>query len=390
MPISGHLVVWTGRVVVYGPGRDEERSTVVKHVASLDGLRGIAVLLVVAFHYFPREVAGPFSAIASAGWMGVDVFFALSGYLITTILYDQRGREQYFRNFYMRRVLRLFPLYYSLFLFALVLTPVLHIQWRPGHLVMVFYGANLVLPFDGSLRWLGPFNLFHTWSLAVEEQFYLVWPWLVGSRMSKRTLRRVCFAGAVGAPLLRLALLHANVQPWLIYQSLPTRIDSLLAGALLALMPLPSLRAARIAGGVAVVVLGFVIWKGHSSYFLTRSMQGLGYSALALLSVAVLVMSLWSGTVAQRVCSWGVLRFYGRYSYGLYLLHYWFSRAFRSLQDWIMQHSVVPAMGAFLSFSVILFCSTLMAVASYRWLEQPFLRLKERFSPEPAKQLSRV
>ena len=348
------------------------------------------MLLVVAFHYFPREVAGPFSAVASVGWTGVDIFFVLSGYLITTILYEQRGRLHYFRNFYMRRVLRLFPLYYSLFLLALVLTPLLHIRWRLGHLAMMFYGANLVLPFDGSLRWLGPFNLFHTWSLAVEEQFYLVWPWLVGGHMSKATLRRVCLAGVIGAPLLRLALLHTNVQPWLIYQSLPTRIDSLLAGALLALMPLPSLRAARIAGGVAVVVLGFVIWKGHSSYFLTRSMQGLGYSALALLSVAVLVMSLWSGTVAQRVCSWGVLRFYGRYSYGLYLLHYWFSRAFRSLQDWIMQHSVVPAMGAFLSFSVILFCSTLMAVASYRWLEQPFLRLKERFSPEPAKQLSRV
>jgi peptidoglycan/LPS O-acetylase OafA/YrhL len=362
----------------------------VKHIASLDGLRGIAVLLVVAFHYFPRGVVGPLSGVASAGWMGVDLFFVLSGYLITTILYEQRGRDHYFRNFYMRRVLRLFPLYYSLFLLALMVTPLLHIHWRPAHLAMMFYGSNLVLPFDGSMRWLGPFNLFHTWSLAVEEQFYLLWPWLVGSQMSKSTLRRVCLAGVVGAPLLRLAMLHGSVQPWLIYQSLPTRIDSLLAGSLLALIPLPSLRAARVLFVAAVAVLGVVIWKAHSSYFLTRPMQGLGYSALAGLSVALLMMSLYRRTIVQRVCSWGVLRFYGRYSYGLYLLHYWFSKMFRSWQEWIMQHSVVPAVGAFLSFSLILLCSTLMAVASYRWLERPFLRLKERFRSEPAKQFSSV
>jgi peptidoglycan/LPS O-acetylase OafA/YrhL len=310
----------------------------------------------------------------------VDIFFVLSGYLITSILYEQRGREHYFRNFYMRRVLRLFPLYYSLFLLALTLTPLLHIQWMPAHLAMMFYGANLVLPFDGSMRWLGPFNLFHLWSLAVEEQFYMLWPWLVGSTLSKETLRRVCITGVVGAPLLRLAMLHADVRPWLIYQSLPTRMDSLLIGALLALMPLPSLRTARITAVVASGGLALVIWQGHSTYFLARPMQGLGYSALACLSAAVMVMSLYPATITSRMCSWKVLRFYGRYSYGLYLLHYWFSRVFRAMQSWFAQHVSVSLIGGLLGFGLILLFSTLLAMASYRWIEQPFLRLKGQFA----------
>jgi len=245
---------------------------------------------------------------------------------------------------------------------------------------MMFYGANFVLPFDGSLRWLGPFNLFHLWSLALEEQFYMLWPWLVGSTLSRETLRWVCVAGVVGAPLLRLVMLHANVQPWLIYQSLPTRMDSLLAGAFLALIPLPSLRTARVVGVVASAGLVLVIWQAHSSHFLARPMQSLGYSSLAFLSGALLTMSLHIETMTNRVCSWKVLRFYGRYSYGLYLLHYWFSRVFNAMRHWIEQHLSVPLVAGLVSFAVILLCSTLLAMASYRWIEEPFLRLKERFA----------
>lgn len=122
-----------------------------KRIESLDGLRGIAVLCVVFFHYFPREGAGPLRPLISSGWVGVDLFFVLSGYLITTILYEQRGAGGYFRNFYGRRILRLFPLYYALFLLTLCLTWPLRIHWRPEHIVMLFHGANFVLPRDNSL-----------------------------------------------------------------------------------------------------------------------------------------------------------------------------------------------------------------------------------------------
>lgn len=350
-----------------------------KYVASLDGLRGAAVLLVVLFHYLPRHVTGPVGLLASMGWMGVDIFFVLSGYLITSILYEQRGTQHYFRNFYMRRLLRLFPLYYFLFLFALALTPFLHIHWRLRQLPLLFYGANVVLPLDNSLGWLGPFTVFHTWSLAVEEQFYLVWPWIVGGHWPRETLKRVCVAGVAVSPLLRLGLLALHVQPWWIYQSLPTRMDSLLMGALLALSPLPSLRTAHVLGGVALIIFGVLVWAGHSAFFLARPIQGLGYSALACLAASVLTMSQYPTTIAHRICCSRVFRFYGRYSYGLYLWHYLFLQQFGELNIWVAQRVYTPSLAAAVSFSLILLCSTAIAVASYRLLEQPFLRLKRRF-----------
>lgn len=350
-----------------------------RYVASLDGLRGAAVLLVVFFHYFPRAGTGPVGLVASCGWAGVDIFFVLSGYLITSILYEQKGAEHYFRNFYMRRVLRLFPLYYFLFLLALALTPILHIHWRLMQMPMLFYGANFVLPFDNSLGWLGPFNLFHVWSLAVEEQFYLIWPWIVGGNWPQEILQRVCIVGVVVAPVLRLLLLALHVQPWWIYQSLPTRMDPLLMGALLALSPLPSLRTARAVGAAALMILGVQVWVEHSVFFLTRPMQGLGYSALACLAASTLTMSLYPTTMANRICSSKLLRFYGRYSYGLYLWHYLFSLQFGELKEWVAQRIHTPPLAGAVSFSLILLCSTGIAMASYRWLERPFLRLKRRF-----------
>ncbi len=274
-----------------------------EHIRSLDGVRGIAVLCVVFFHFFPRADAGVLVPLVSMGWAGVDLFFVLSGYLITRILYEHRGTIDHYRNFYGRRVLRLLPLYYFLFAGIAVLTPVLHIHWQPGHLVMLLQGSNLVLPRDNSLGNLGPFNLFHLWSLSVEEQFYLIWPWLIGSRLQRETLQRICAGGMIVAPALRLMLLHGRVNPYWIYQSLPTRMDSLLAGALLALIPQLSLRLTRIVAASSLLVLTCLIWRGHSFFFLSPSIQGVGYSALALLFASVIAMSLQPSTVVYQICS---------------------------------------------------------------------------------------
>ena len=154
-----------------------------ERIRSLDGVRGIAVLCVVVFHFFPGDGTGILRPLVSSGWTGVDLVFVLSGYLITRVLLEHRGSAGYYRNFYLRRALRVLPLYYSLFLVVLVLTPLLQIHWRIGHLAMLFHVANFVLPADSSLGMLGPFNFFHVWSLSVEEQFYLLWPWLVGGRL---------------------------------------------------------------------------------------------------------------------------------------------------------------------------------------------------------------
>jgi peptidoglycan/LPS O-acetylase OafA/YrhL len=350
----------------------------VERIRSLDGVRGIAVLCVVIFHFFPRSGAGMLWPLASTGWIGVDLFFVLSGYLITSVLLKYRGGANYYRNFYLRRALRLLPLYYSLFLGVLVLTPLLRIHWRFGHLVMLLHGANLVLPTDSSLGMLGPFNFFHVWSLSVEEQFYLLWPWLVGSRLSHEALRRVCLAGIMIAPMLRLVLQYEHVNAWWIYQSLPTRMDSLLAGALLALIPLPSLKSARVVGASALVVYAGLAGFGHSLFFLSGPIQGFGYSALALFFASVLVMGLHVGSVMHQVCSHRLLCFYGKYSYGMYLWHYLFSRQFGWLETWVQRLIPFSFVASATSFALVLLCSTLMAVVSYRVIERPFLKLKSR------------
>jgi peptidoglycan/LPS O-acetylase OafA/YrhL len=353
-----------------------------KHISSLDGLRGTAVLMVVFFHFFPRQGTGVFAIPASFGWMGVDIFFVLSGFLITSILDQQRGADHYYRNFYVRRLLRLAPLYYFLFLLMLVLTPWLHIHWQPSHLLLAFYCANYVLPLNSEVAKMGPFQGFHFWSLSVEEQFYLIWPWIVGSRLSRQTLRWICVAGIILAPLVRLALLHARVSPAWAYTSLPTRMDSLLMGALLALIPRPSLRTARWTTVFSVLSLGIVVRAGHSAFFQSRPMQGVGYSVLAVLAASILTLSLYPTTMAYRIFSTKILRFYGKYSYGLYLWHYLFLKQYDAFRIWVERKIPSVPLAGIVSFTIMLLVSTLIAVLSYRFIEQPFLRRKLAFSSE--------
>jgi len=235
---------------------------------------------------------------------------------------------------------------------------------------------------DNALGLLGPFNIFHLWSLSIEEQFYLIWPWLVRRVLSKRMLRVICVVGIVTALLLRLALLQTKISPWWLYTSLPTRMDALLAGALLALIPLPPL---RMAGTAAVGAGGVFVASAvahHSVFFLSPSIAGVGYTAAVILATSLLVMSLYPATLVSRVCTWKVLRFYGRYSYGLYLWHYLFSQQFGGMRKWVSARvpHVLPA--AVMSFLLILACSTMFAFASYWMIEQPFLKLKRRYGSE--------
>ena len=149
-------------------GRGSER-----HIDSLDGLRGIAILLVFFFHYLERNPHNPLSWIASVGWSGVDLFFVLSGFLITGILYDTRKATNFFKVFYARRALRLFPLYFFAVSIVLVVAVLLHTPMSWKAIPFYIYGANLMLVVPGGVPDFTPyFNCIHFWSLAVEEQFY--------------------------------------------------------------------------------------------------------------------------------------------------------------------------------------------------------------------------
>jgi len=349
------------------------------HVTALDGFRGCAVLLVVIFHYLPHKGLGPVAMIASIGWTGVDAFLVLSAYLITTILYRQRGTERFFQNFYMRRALRLFPLYYFILLLMVALTSFLHINWRLGHLPFFLYATNLVLVHDQSLGTLGPFNFRHLWTLALEEQFYLLWPWVIGNRLSRKALIRTCWIGMIVALCLRIVLVSHHVNSWFIYESLPTRMDSVFAGALLALAPLPSVRTAWIGLACAVASLGGVIFAAHTMWFSSGPMMSFGYSALAVLYASVLMLALHPETRVAHFLSLRPLRSYGKYSYGLYLWHYIFSTQVQRFSEWMATVILLPTVASLLSFAIVLLVLTSVAVLSFHVIEEPFLRLKLRY-----------
>jgi len=188
-----------------------------RHYPALDGLRGIAILAVFCYHFGGGSKSSNWliqiwSGIADTGWMGVDLFFVLSGFLITGILYDTAHKPNRVKNFYARRSLRIFPLYYGVLLLFLLLTPTLQLHWKPGHLLYFFYLSNMMPLFTPGLASPGPKMMVgHFWSLAVEEQFYLVWPFIVWYVRDRRKLLQVSIAIMVAALIFRMILVCRGV-----------------------------------------------------------------------------------------------------------------------------------------------------------------------------------
>ena len=358
-----------------------------KHIDSLDGFRGIAILLVFFFHYLPRNLHNPFSWVASLGWTGVDLFFVLSGFLITGILYDTRQSTNFFKAFYARRALRLFPLYFLavgivLFAAALLHTPM---SWKA--IPFYIYGANLMLPLKGGVPDFTPyFNCVHFWSLATEEQFYSLWPLVVFLVPSRKILMQICAGGILGALIFRVVLTHLGVSSWVLYTELPARMDSLLAGGMLALAvrgPRPAVWLSRtrlyyVMAGCGLVLL-ILLFRARTLFFSSTAMTSWGYTMIAGVYVCLLALALVPGTVANRVGRLSVLRFFGRYSYGLYVWHDLPSPVCITWQSWFTRHIHPLVVGQLVYAVAMLALFTAVAVASYHLLELRFLKLKSRF-----------
>jgi peptidoglycan/LPS O-acetylase OafA/YrhL len=299
------------------------------HIGALDGIRGLAILAVLIFHY--GRSAGTFGfehpllKLTGIGWCGVDLFFVLSGFLITGILYDSRGSQHFFRNFYARRALRIFPLYYGVLLLVAVLSvlwadagvwPTTSLWWIAAYL------TNAVMAFDGAET---PGILTHYWSLAIEEHFYLVWPFVV-AMVQRRGLMMIAAGMVVFALGLRILALRQGLDPGAIYVLTPMRVDALAAGAFCALAVrgpggvAPFTRTAWLAllgGGGAMLAL---IVSRHTVFSLDPGMVTIGYTLLAIAFAGALVVGI-TWAPLNAVLSSGVLRWFGRYSYGLYVWH---------------------------------------------------------------------
>lgn len=305
------------------------------------------------------------------GYLGVDAFFVLSGFLITSLLlieHEHRGRVDRWR-FYARRARRLLPAAWAM-LFAVAAygafvapAPQRHGLWSEG-MATLLYVANWQSIFAAASYWDlfgAPSPLAHTWSLAIEEQFYLLWPLLVGALLrwrSRRTLMLFCLAGAIGA-WVAMALLFAPGDTSRAYYGTDTRAGALLVGAALACAP-NRLRAhiARFAlPGAVVTLTAMTLLSGHDAV-LYRG----GFVVTQLAVVAVLAGAASPSTPLTRALSWPALRRLGDISYGLYLWHW---PIFTFLSPVRLGLAPLPTLAVRLTVSL------LVAVVSYRWLERP-------------------
>jgi peptidoglycan/LPS O-acetylase OafA/YrhL len=364
-----------------------------EHIDSLDGLRGIAILLVFFFHYLPRNPHSPLSWLASLGWSGVDLFFVLSGFLITGILYDTRESSNFFKVFYARRALRLIPLYALAVGIVLSVSVILRTPLTWKAIPFYVYGSNVMLIVNGGVPDFTPFfQCIHFWSLSLEEQFYSLWPLVVFFVPGRRTLMQICALGILAALLFRIFLTHLGASTWMLYAELPSRMDALLAGALLALVlrarPQVSLSPRRVcllmAGCCFILAILFV--RARSLFLASSEMTSWGYSMFAGLYVGALALALVPGTLANRVGKIPTLRFFGRYSYGLYVWHDLPSPICVKWVPWFTKniHPLVLAQSVYALAMLALF--TGVAVISYQLIEVRFLRLKSYFQYASPKQ----
>ena len=382
-----------------------------QRIAALDGVRGIAILSVIVYHasykwWFSESIVDQaYARVSAAGWVGVDLFFVLSGFLITGILYDSRERAGYFRDFYVRRVLRIFPLYFVFLLLVLPLAAGLLSAAPAADLAALrarspwylAYAANGLIALRG---WdAAVLDTAHLWSLAVEEQFYLLWPPIV-LLLSRRALLRTCAAMAVVALAARGVMVAAGAPAAAVYVLPFTRMDALLTGAAIALLarevgvaPLARIAPRVLVWAGLVGVAAFAVAPARMSYA-SPAVLTVGLTAVSLACGAILVLALasrpesrWGQAVRSRS-----LATFGKYAYALYVFHpavlaalmrlRWGTVRFSSLAVGGVQ---LPVHLAFTAFATLV--SLGVAWLSWNLLEKHFLRLKDRLShphPSPA------
>jgi len=375
-----------------------------KRIPALDGVRGIAILLVLLRHaIFGLDAAmpgaepssGPLAWFLAAGqltWSGVDLFFVLSGFLIGGILLDARESPRYFQTFYFRRAYRILPLYFvtlAIFLFQ-------HLPWmsalmRPGRFQPLEIPGWAYATFTqnfwmAALGTLGLSSASVTWSLAIEEQFYLTIPWII-RKVRLRYLAAVLSAVLVAAPVVRVVLRlilggHAGIA---CYVLTPARADGLSLGVLCALLlrrervwdwAVGNLRGLRIATVVLLFGVVFMTWKQYDAF--SDAMTGGGYSWLAFFYAAFLLLAVVdTGGLLEKILRNRGLMGLGTLAYCLYLIHV---SVMQSVRHPLMAHFAgSPRLAWVLGGILGAGLSVVLAGLSWKYFERPLLRRGHRY-----------
>jgi peptidoglycan/LPS O-acetylase OafA/YrhL len=367
-----------------------------RHIKALDGLRGLAILLILFDHLFwsnthtGNRVFDLINAIRSSSWVGVNLFFALSGFLITGILFETLGDSNYFKTFYARRTLRIFPVYYGFLLFIFILTKPLHLQWNGWQYYHLTYTSNLALWRTGVPLDLRYFNLNHFWSLDVEEQFYLIWPFVVYRVKDAIRLIRMSLWACLVVLMIRTTLVifrsHFS-NPYLTYSPTFSCADNLLFGCCLALALRTNWRervhqlAPRIFVACGAILLLLFFRSPDGIEFNNPLVATFGLSAIGIMSTSLIAMTLRASSMTKDIFNNPVLRFFGRYSYGLYVYHYSIDGNISPwLRKWFGAHFHYKIFGVLGATAVSTIICVAVAFTSYHLFEVQFLKLKKYFA----------
>ncbi|MBE0670348.1 MAG: acyltransferase [Anaerolineales bacterium] len=364
-------------------------------ISGLDGLRAIAFLMIFGFH----------TGSIDFGWLGVQMFFVFSGFLITGILLRMKENlpsREYFLKFYTRRFFRIFPLYYFyLFLIFVAATCFLSISYKPRVMQAVIdqigYALLYVYNFYSASRSFNSSRLLdHLWSLSVEEQFYIVWPLLI-FLVNEKHLKKLFVAGIIAGPVFRLMIFliyqtglieSFRNHVWLPVYTLPfSHVDAFAFGAYISRFSIPNARRQLLYLSLAVPLIGFITQFAANGFF--EPLMTLGYQvtlpdayqyiwAYTLLNYwfVVLIYCVVYEKMFVRLLDWPPLQYLGRISYGLYIYHFpviWIVGLIR--EHGISEEAARPII-PIVSFLV----TVALASLSYYVLEKPFLRLKDRFA----------
>lgn len=344
-----------------------------KYIPQLDSFRAIACLSVLFFH-------GDVSYF-SYGWIGVQMFFVLSGFLITGILVDSTNSEHYFRNFFHRRILRIFPIYYLMFLCLFIVG-----WWLKQPLMDAFWyfvwGQNFILGFtDFKAAFPPAYN--HTWSLAVEQQFYLFWPLIIYYIRNKIYLMLLIIALFFCSIYSRYCI-SLYVDLAISWTVLVSNLDTLLAGAIVAVAlrsDIEQRMLKKIAWLVLIAsVIGYVgmIYSLKLTYFWQSKLSLISHSGQILLGflgpifASIIILIFKSTSILGKVLSFSAFRYIGKISYGLYLYHY---------PIYIYGEPLLKRMGIenFIMLLLLKLSITfLVAVISWHFLERRVLSLEQK------------
>jgi peptidoglycan/LPS O-acetylase OafA/YrhL len=312
-------------------GGDDSSRLAKGHIPELDGLRGISILLVMLHHFWKAPRGGWVDHLVHTGWVGVDLFFVISGFLIAGILLDTKGEPRFFRSFYARRVLRIFPLYYVFIAAAFVVIPLAQGGSYAGTAFVresgspVWYALYLGNVREAIVGVEPAYILAPLWSLSIEEQFYVIFPMMVAF-LGRIRLRRVLWSLVVVAPLVRFAfLLAAPGNERIQYLATFSRMDVLALGCMLASLvregaPLVSPRQSSI---LATCLLTFAV-----SIFALGGLDRTqpfcrvaGYSIVGFSAASVVLWTLLHrGGPETALLRWRPLCYLGKICYGVYLL----------------------------------------------------------------------